>query len=104
MLIGGCGKNLSVFLQGLKETGADPGEFANVESKDVSKENRAITINHPVKGHRPRILTVSQELINRLEPFMAKLEGYSMTKCFAEHFYINDGQWFKNSQTLDSKT
>jgi integrase len=72
MLIGGTGKNLSIFLQGLKETGTDPGEFANVESKDIGKEAKAITINHPVKGHRPRILTVSQDLINRLEPLMAK--------------------------------
>jgi integrase len=71
-LIGGSNKNLSIFLQGLKETGADPGELAAITSKDVNKEARAISINHPVKGHRPRILTVSQELINRLEPLISK--------------------------------
>jgi len=72
MLIGACGKCLSIFLQGLKETGADPGELAAITSIDVNKETKTITINHPVKGHRPRILIVSQELINRLEPLMKK--------------------------------
>ena len=67
MLIGSCGKVLSTFLQGLKETGADPGELAATTSKDINKESRTITLNKPVKGHRPRMLTVSVELIRRLE-------------------------------------
>jgi integrase len=67
MLIGSCSKVLGTFLHGLKETGADPGELAAVTSKDINKEARTITLNRPVKGHRPRILTVSQELIRRLE-------------------------------------
>jgi integrase len=54
----------------LKETGIDPGELAAITSKDINKEAKTITLNHPVKGHRPRILPVSQELINRLEPLM----------------------------------
>jgi integrase len=66
-LIGSCGKKLGTFLQGLRETGADPGELAAITSKDINKEARTITINRPVKGHRPRILTVSIELIRRLE-------------------------------------
>jgi len=66
-LIGSCGKVLSTFLQGLKETGADPGELAAITPKDINKEARTITINKPVKGHRSRILTVSIELIRRLE-------------------------------------
>ena len=70
LLIGAAGKKLSVFLQGLKETGADPDELGAITQKDINKDARAITINHPVKGHRPRILTVSQDLINRLETVM----------------------------------
>jgi hypothetical protein len=35
-LIGGCGKTLSIFLQGLKEIGTDPGECSNLESKETS--------------------------------------------------------------------
>ena len=71
-LIGAATKTLSIFLQGLKECGADPGELAAVESKDVGAETRTITLNHPVKGHRSRVLTVSQDLINRLKSLMAK--------------------------------
>lgn len=66
-LIGSCGKILGTFLQGLKETGADPGELAAITPKDVNKDARTITLNNPVKGHRPRILPVSVELIRRLE-------------------------------------
>jgi integrase len=66
-LIGACGKVLSIFLQGLKETGADPGELAAIENKDINRESRTITLNHPVKGHRPRILPVTVDLIRRLE-------------------------------------
>jgi len=66
-LIGSCGKTLGTFLQGLKETGSDPGELAAITGKDINKEARTITINRPVKRHRPRILTVSAELIRRLE-------------------------------------
>jgi len=73
-LIGSCGKVLGTFLQGLKETGADPGELAAIASKDINSEARTITLNNPVKGHRPRILTVSQELIHRLES-ITKNEG-----------------------------
>ena len=67
MLIGASSKKLGIFLQGLKETGADPGELVAITSKDINGEARTITLNHPVKGHRPRILTVSQDLIRRLE-------------------------------------
>ena len=67
ILIGATNKELSTFLQGLKETGADPGELSAITSIDVNKETRTITLNHPVKGHRPRILKVSRELITRIE-------------------------------------
>ena len=66
-LIGASGKKLSVFLEGLKETAADPGELAPITAKDINKESRTITLNHPVKGHRPRVIPVSLELIKRLE-------------------------------------
>jgi len=67
MLIGASNRELSVFLQGLKETGADPGELAAVTPKDINAEARTVTLNHPVKGHRPRLLTVPQGLIRRLQ-------------------------------------
>ncbi|MCK4434488.1 tyrosine-type recombinase/integrase [Candidatus Bathyarchaeota archaeon] len=66
-LIGASSKKLGTFLQGLKETGADPGELAAAKPEDIDQEARIITINKPVKGHRPRTIRVSQDLINRLK-------------------------------------
>lgn len=66
-LIKACGRKVSVFLQALKETGADPGEFIAVEWSDVNEERKTLTINHPVKGHNPRILPISRNLIDRFQ-------------------------------------
>jgi len=65
-LIMSTGKRMSMFLQGLKETACDPGELHAIEWIDVDPRARTITINHPVKGHKPRIIDVSMELIDRL--------------------------------------
>jgi len=65
-LIAACGKVTSTFLQGLKETAADPGELWAVKWIDINKETGTIAINYPVKGHNPRIQQVSTELIARL--------------------------------------
>ena len=73
-LIASCGKVAGTYLQGLKETGADPGEFIRIEWTDINRETNTITINHPVKGHNPRVLQVSAELIRRLEAFPRKSE------------------------------
>ena len=66
-LIKACGRKVSVFLQGLKDTGADPGELIAVEWSDVNEERKTLTINHPVKGHNPRILPISRNLVDRLQ-------------------------------------
>jgi len=65
-LITTTGKRMSIFLQGLKETGADPGELFALEWIDINPQTRNLTINHPVKGHNPRILRVSRDLIDRM--------------------------------------
>jgi len=65
-LIMSAGKRMSVFLQALKETAADPGEMSALEWIDVNPQSRTITINHLVKGHRPRVISVSRQLIDRL--------------------------------------
>jgi integrase len=67
MLIAASSKKLGIFLLGLKETAADPGELAAITSKDINKESGTITLNHPVKGHRPRIIPVPQDLIRRID-------------------------------------
>lgn len=73
-LIACCGKVTATFLQGLKETGADPGELIRIRWIDVNEKNRAIAINHPVKGHNPRIIRVSRKLIDMLTRLPKKAE------------------------------
>lgn len=65
-LIHACGKKISIFLHGLKETGADPGELWRVEWTDINEKAKTVTINHPVKGHNSRILPISRDFIERL--------------------------------------
>lgn len=78
-LIACCGKVKATFLQGLKETGADPGEFIRTRWIDVNKEKRTITINHPVKGHNPRMIPVSRKLIEMLSRLPKKAERVFIT-------------------------
>jgi integrase len=66
-LVNAVGRRLSIYLHVLKETGADPGEALAIEWIDVDRNNKTIRINHPVKGHKARIITVSRELLNRLD-------------------------------------
>ena len=72
-LIIGVGPKLGTFLQGLKDTGADPGELAKLRWIDVNFQNCTVNIR-PVKGHNPRILKVSDEFIRRLSTIPRKGE------------------------------
>jgi len=65
-LINSCGKKMACFLQGLKDTGADPGELACLEWTDVNYEAKSVTIRHPVKGHNSRVVPVSEAFLRRL--------------------------------------
>jgi integrase len=65
-LINGSGKKLGTFLQGLKDTGADPGELAKLTWIDLNVEARTVNIT-PVKGHKPRVLRVSDQFITRVQ-------------------------------------
>lgn len=66
-VINAFGKKVSIFLEGLKETGADPGELLRVEWTDINKKTRTLAIKHPVKGHNARILPISNHFIDRLQ-------------------------------------
>ena len=100
-VISSVGKKTSIYLSVLKETGADPGEALAIEWIDIDKESRSITINHPVKGHKPRIINVSSSLISRLEAipkttdkvFNVKmrtlLKNYSMQRITAANKFNN---------------
>jgi integrase len=65
-LITGSGKQLGTFLQGLKDTGADPGELAQLKWIDINFEARRINIK-PVKGHKPRYGEVTPDFIRRVK-------------------------------------
>jgi len=64
-LVAACrSRRMATYLQTLKETFADPSEALRIEWKEVS--GNIVTINHPVKGHLPRQLEVSDKLIAML--------------------------------------
>jgi integrase len=63
-LIAACkSRRMATFLQTLKETFADPGEALKLRWRDITGNIVSIT---PVKGHRPRQLTVSAKLLAML--------------------------------------
>lgn len=64
-LISACGKKVGTFLQGLKDTGADPGELAALQWIDINMERRTVQIR-PVKGHNARVLSVTHQFVDRL--------------------------------------
>jgi integrase len=41
---------MACFLQGLKDTGADPGELVRLEWTDINYEAKSVTIRHPGKA------------------------------------------------------
>jgi integrase len=74
-LIASCkSRRMAAFLQTLKETFADPGEALRLRWIDVDASNGVITINRPVKGHRPRQLKVKNRLIAMLNALPKKSE------------------------------
>jgi integrase len=65
-------KRMAAFLQCLKETYADPGEILRLEWMDIN--GNIITINHPVKGHRPGQHQVSARLLMMINSLPRKSE------------------------------
>ena len=64
-LIASCrSRRMAAFLQCLKETFTDPGEALRIRWIDIT--DNIITINFPVKGHLPRQLEVSTQLLSML--------------------------------------
>jgi len=88
-LIASCkSRRMATYLQTLKETFADPGEILRMEWKDINFKNRVISINHPVKRHRPRQLEVSSKLLAMLNALPKKSKRvfpttyHNMFACF----------------------
>jgi integrase len=65
---------MAAYLQTLKETFTDPTEALRIEWIDINQKNQQIKINHPVKGHNPRPLQVSNKLLAMLNALPRKSE------------------------------
>jgi integrase len=65
-------RKMSTYLQCLKETFTDPSEALRIEWTDIS--GNIISINHPVKGHSPRQLEVSNKLLAMINALPRKSE------------------------------
>lgn len=64
LILGSGSKRMAAYLQTLKETMADPSEALRLRWIDIN--GNVITINRPVKGHYPRLVQVSNNLISML--------------------------------------
>jgi integrase len=64
LILGARSKRMAAYLQTLKETMADPSEALRLLWIDIN--GNVIMINHPVKGHYPRPIQVSNNLISLL--------------------------------------
>lgn len=65
-LIAGCSGRVGTFLQLLKETGCRPGEAWSSFWIDIDLVRKTLSVT-PEKGSNPRILPLSQKLVNMLE-------------------------------------
>jgi len=64
-LINSCRFRMSVFLQTLKETGADSGEAWLIRWTDLNIAENTVALT-PTKNHNARTLPISEHLISRL--------------------------------------
>jgi integrase len=64
-LIAGCSRQIPLFLQILKETGARRGEAFNIQWTDIDLNTSTIRIT-PEKGSNPRAFAISPKLIKML--------------------------------------
>jgi integrase len=64
LILGSNSKRMTAYLQTLKETMADPSEALRLRWIDLN--DNIITINRPVKGHYPRRIQVSGNLVSML--------------------------------------
>lgn len=67
-VIAGCNKEIALFLQIAKETGARAGEIYRLQWTDIDFEGRTISLIAE-KGSNPRIFRLSNKLLNILSAF-----------------------------------
>lgn len=98
-VIAAAGRVTGAFLQGLKDTGADPGELGRVKWTDIDREAKTVKINRPVKGHNARILRVSDLFLSRISALPKKHETIFRYKHMAANFW---GQRSRIAQKLQN--
>lgn len=86
-LIAAAGSKTGAFLQGLKDTGADPGELGRARWVDVDREAKTVKIDFPVKGHNARILRVSDDFLSRISALPKNHETIFRYKRMAANFW-----------------
>jgi integrase len=72
-LIASCGERTATLLQTLKETGMRIGEATILKWIDLNTQQKTLNIT-PEKGSNPRILPISNKLIDMLNRFNRKTE------------------------------
>jgi integrase len=86
LILGSSSKRMTAYLQTLKETMADPSEALRLRWIDIN--GNIITINKPVKGHYPRPIQVSNNLITLLNSLPKTSENvfptsyHGLARCF----------------------
>ena len=87
-LIAGSSRQMSTFLQVLKETGARRGEAFNLDSTDVDMLSGTIRIT-PEKGSNPRLFKIStklQKMIVSLSKKQGKIWAYASIRNLEKTF------------------
>jgi len=87
-LIGGCSKQMSAFLQIIKETGARRGEAFNLKWEDIDFVSNRIRLT-PLKGSRARIFKMSDKL-QRMLHYLPKTSPKRIWR-YKNLFYLDKG-------------
>jgi integrase len=87
-LIAATSKVKSAFLQGLKDTGADPGELGAIRWIDINIEARTVALNYPVKGHNRRVLQVSGQFLRKISAFPRNTDQVFNYPGVRENFFL----------------
>jgi integrase len=78
----------SAYMQGLKDTGCDPGELGAIRWIDVNVEARTLTVNFPVKGHNRRVLQVSEQFLRKIMALPRRSERVFNYRSIRDNFFL----------------
>jgi integrase len=99
-LIASCGKKLATFLQTLKETGIRGAEAKKLKWIHLDTERKTVNIT-PSKGSNPRILPISDKLLNMLNNIRKNNE--SEESIFAKNTHIIRTSYCRQRKNIAEK-